>query len=139
MVILESERTRLSEIVQLAPFYITVLRGRNLTVEAFNPRYARLLEGRTILGESLASVAEHFYGVDHTVIDLAREVYHTDTTRTTRRVLTDLPNERGEMREHHLVYTLVPIHDVMGRVNGVVIYGVDEPEHSGGGEQQGSE
>jgi two-component system CheB/CheR fusion protein len=134
MVILESERTRLSEIVQLAPFYITVLRGRNLTVEAFNPRYARLLEGRTIVGESFASVTEHFYGVDYTVIDLAREVYHTDTTRTTRRVLTDLPNESGEMREHYLVYTLVPIHDVMGRVNGVVIYGVDEPERSGTGE-----
>ncbi|HEX8683063.1 MAG TPA: CheR family methyltransferase [Ardenticatenaceae bacterium] len=137
MVVLESERTRLSEIVQLAPFYITVLKGRELAVEAFNPRYARLLEGRTILGESFASVTEHFYGVDQTVIDLAREVYHTDTTRTTRRVLTDLPNERGEMREHHLVYTLVPTHDLVGRVNGVVIYGVDEPERSGTGERGG--
>jgi two-component system CheB/CheR fusion protein len=61
---LASERVRLSEMIELAPFYILVLRGPSLNVEACNTRYARLLAGREYLGRP---VDEVFRGQELTV------------------------------------------------------------------------
>ena len=52
--VLENERSRLAEMVaELAPFYILVLRGPNLIVEAYNSRYASLIENRPVQGRPL--------------------------------------------------------------------------------------
>src|SRR5579883_231064 len=123
---LESERVRLSEIAELAPFYILVLRGPALLVEAFNPRYGRLLEGRAVQGRPLDEVFDHFWEGGHEVVRLAHEAFLHDEVRTTPPLRTTLAGPRGVAVEGYLVYTIVPSHDINGRVSGMIIYAADE-------------
>ncbi|MBV9787754.1 MAG: PAS domain-containing protein, partial [Chloroflexi bacterium] len=76
---LESDRGRFAEMVELAPFHIMVLRGQQLIVEAFNSGYARLLEGRELRGRPLAEVAHYFWQSNHELVELAHEVYAENT------------------------------------------------------------
>lgn len=126
--LLESERVQLAEMVEVAPFYIMVLRGPNLLVEAFNPRYARLLREREVKGRPLEIVFELFWEAGFPIVRLAHEVYQHDTARTTPRILTRIPTTNGEVIESYFVYTLIPSHDAHGNVSGVIIYAVDETE-----------
>lgn len=132
MAILESERVRLSEMVEIAPFYILVLRGVSLIVEAYNPRYARLLEGRSAQGRPLEEVLDFFWeeGVGREIVRQARDVYRQDASRTIPRMMTYLPSGSGEesAKESYFAYTLMPSHDASGRVDGVIVYAVDETE-----------
>ena len=125
-VVLESERVRLAEMVELSPFYIMVLRGPTLIVEAFNPRYAQLLEGRSVQGRPLEEVFDVFWEGGITLVRLAREAFQRDSTRVTSRMLTYLPKSQGERTEGYFVYTIVPSHDAKGKVSGVIIYAIDE-------------
>ncbi len=130
-VILESERRRLSEMVELAPFYILVLHGPTLIVEAYNPRYARLLDGRAVQGRPLDEVLDLFWESGVEIVHLARDAYRLDTILTTPRMLTYLPKTQdahGEHAEYYFTYTIVPSHDANGKVDGVVIYTLDETE-----------
>src|SRR5215212_360231 len=71
---LAGERVRFGEMVELAPFYIMVLRGPGLLIETVNPRYARLIEGREGVGRPLEAVLQ---GVEaDAVMKLVRESYH---------------------------------------------------------------
>ena len=127
-ILLESERVHLAEMVELAPFYIMVLRGVNLLVEAFNPRYAKILKGREVQGRPLQIVFELFWEEGIPIVRTAHEVFEQGVTRTTPRVLTRVPNNNGEYIESYFVYTLVPSHDASGKVSGVIIYAVDETQ-----------
>jgi signal transduction histidine kinase len=125
---LENERVLLAEMVELAPFYIMVLRGQHLLVEAFNPRFARLLKGREIQGRPLEIVFEHSWENGIPIIRAAHEVYEQNVRRIIPRILTRLPNIDGGYTESYFAYTLVPSHDARGNVSGVIIYAVDETE-----------
>jgi two-component system CheB/CheR fusion protein len=124
--LLESERVRLAEMVELAPFYMLVLRGPSLLVEAFNSHFARLLEGRPVQGHPLDEIFEAFWESGMTIVRLAHEAYLRDSIRTTPRVMTHVPKEQSEFEEIYFVFTIVPTHDANGKVSGVIIYGVDE-------------
>ncbi|HLX57872.1 MAG TPA: CheR family methyltransferase [Ktedonobacteraceae bacterium] len=127
---LENERVRLTEIVELAPFHILVLRGPNLLIEAFNPSYAPLLEApkapEGILGQPLEEIYEYFWAAGIEGVRLAREAYQQDAVRATARIRTYLPQTNGIPVESYFVYTMVPSHDTTGKVSGVIIYAVDE-------------
>ncbi len=129
--ILENERVRLSEMVELAPFYILVLRGPSLIVEAYNPRYTRLLEEREVLGRALEEVIDLLWEpeAEFPLLRLAHEVYIQDTPKTTPRIHTfepELQSMHERQREGYFSYTLVPSHSISGQVNGVIIYTTDE-------------
>src|SRR6266566_1352147 len=124
--LLESERVRLAEMVELAPFYMLVLRGPRLLVEAFNPRFARLMEGRLVQGHSLDEVFEVFWESGMTIVHLAHEAYLRDSVRTTPRMMTHVLKDQSEFEENYFVYTIVPTHDANENVSGVIIYSVDE-------------
>jgi two-component system, chemotaxis family, CheB/CheR fusion protein len=126
--LLQNERVRLLEMVELAPFDLIVLRGANLTIEAFNQRYARLLEGREILGRPLAEVSELLWNGGGQLLQLARKAFKQDSTSTTPRMRAHLPQAEGEARESYFVYTIVPTHDTLGRVTGVIIYAIDQTQ-----------
>ena len=128
---LEGERKRLAEMVELAPFYILVLRGPNLLVDAYNPRYARLLEGRSVQGRPLDEVHDLLWNTTLEVVRLAHDVYRLDRSLTSRRIPTYLPktaDETEEQSERYFVYTIVPSHGPNNQVDGVIIYAVDETE-----------
>src|SRR5256886_12907728 len=128
-IMLESERGHLAEMVELAPFYIMVLRGPNLIVEAYNPSYAQILKGREVHGRPLEIVFELFWEEGIPIVRAAHEVFRQGIMQMTPRVLTRVPNTNGGYSESYFVYTLVPSHDAGGKVSGVIIYAVDETQH----------
>ncbi|HEY5002191.1 MAG TPA: ATP-binding protein, partial [Ktedonobacteraceae bacterium] len=132
--VLGNERVRLSEMVEFAPFYILVLRGPALTVEAYNPRYARFLEEPDVQGHALEEVIDLFWepNAGFALTRLARDVYVKELPKTLSRIRTILPGTRqgtsSEQREGYFSYTLVPSHNASGHVDGVIIYASDETE-----------
>src|SRR5262245_3164422 len=120
---LADERVRLTEMVELAPFYIMLLRGPGLIIEAFNARSAGLLGGREVIGQPFAEIFQEPEMAE--LVGLVRESYREDQSRTTSRIRTRLPDERGKMTESYFVYTIVPAHDSEGKVDGLVIYAED--------------
>jgi hypothetical protein len=117
---LADERTRLNEIIEMAPLYILVLRGPALLVEAINPRYARLFEGRDAVGHPFEEAVP--VGEQGALLNLIREAYQENVVRVT----PPLPVPAGSMSDAPVsgsfVYTIVPSHDSSGRVDGVVLY-----------------
>jgi PAS domain S-box-containing protein len=120
---LADERVRLTEMVELAPFFILVLRGESLIIEAFNARSTGLLGGREVIGHSIAEIFREPEMAD--LVNLISEAYKTDQPRTTQRIRTQLPDEDGKLVENYFVYIIVPTHDSKGAVNGLVIYAED--------------
>jgi signal transduction histidine kinase len=118
--------------VELAPFYILVLRGPTLIVEAYNPRHARYLDGRAVQGRPLDEVIDLFWEAGVEIVHLARDAYRTDTIFTTHRMLTHLPSTKdahnSNALEAYFEYTIVPSHDTQGKVDGLIIYATDETE-----------
>ncbi len=129
---LDSERGRLLEMVELAPFSILVLRGPGLIVEAYNPHYTHVFEGREVLGFALEDVIDIFWEprVGIALTRLAHEVYVEGTPQTTPRIQTVAPGIHEEMyqeqQETYFSYTVVPSHNAYGQVNGIIIYAADE-------------
>ncbi|HEY7417093.1 MAG TPA: PAS domain-containing protein, partial [Ktedonobacteraceae bacterium] len=129
--ILESERTRLAEMIELSPFYILVLSGPSLIVEAYNPHYARLVDAKSLQGRPLDAVIDLFWETGLEIVHLARDAYRLDKVHTTSRTLTYLPLTKGAQQEAvtaYLAYTIIPSHNRNGKVNGVIIYAIDETE-----------
>jgi two-component system CheB/CheR fusion protein len=125
---LESEHVRLNQVIELAPFFIMVLRGPNLLVEACNFRYASLLQGRKIQGWPLDEVANAFGEASEMVMQLAHEAYQHDVVRTTPSIRIPMPQGDHGPSERYLVYTIVPSHDVSRKVSGLVIYAMEETQ-----------
>jgi two-component system, chemotaxis family, CheB/CheR fusion protein len=122
--LLEGERIRLVEMVEQAPFYMMILRGPALIIEAYHARFGRLLDGQAVQGRPLHEVAEHFWNDGGAVVDLVRTSYQNNTVCTTPRIPTYL-DDRGKQSEMRFVYTIVPSHDDTGAVEGVVLYAED--------------
>ncbi|HEY9434547.1 MAG TPA: chemotaxis protein CheB [Blastocatellia bacterium] len=120
---LADERVRLTEMVELAPFYIMLLRGPGFVIEAFNRSSAGLLDGREVIGHAFAEIFHEPEMAE--LVGLAREAYREDQPRMTSRIRTRLPDERGKMTDNYSVYTIVPTHNSLGTVNGLVIYAED--------------
>jgi len=120
---LADERVRLTEMVKLAPFYIMLLRGPGLLIEASNSRPEGQLGGRGVIGQPFAEIFQEPEMAE--LVGLAREAYRKDQSYTTSRIRTRLPDERGKMTESYFVYTIVPAHDSEGKVDGLLIYAED--------------
>jgi two-component system CheB/CheR fusion protein len=125
---LDTERRRLAEIVELAPFSILVLHGPSLVVEAYNPRDARLWENQPVQGRPLDEVIDLFWEDGTKIVQLAREAYRLDTPQTTQRILVSTQQQRKPSRQTYFRYMVVPSHDPTGTVNGVIIYARDVTE-----------
>ena len=120
---LADERVRLTEMVELAPFYIMLLRGPGMLIEASNARPEGLRSGREVIGQPFSEIFAEPEMAE--LVTLAREAYREDQPRTTSRIRMRLSDERGRMVESYFVYTIVPTHDREKKVNGLVIYTED--------------
>jgi two-component system, chemotaxis family, CheB/CheR fusion protein len=120
--LLERERVRLTDFIELRPSYIAVLRGPDLILEAYNPYYTQSLEGLQIQGRPLEEVYEFFREFPPTLVTLAREVYQRDVEMQLPSSVTSLPNLTTADGHASASFSLVPSHDNTGKVNGVIIY-----------------
>lgn len=128
---LESEQVRLAEMVELAPFYIMVLRGPELIVEAYNPRYAELLKERLAPGQPLEEVFDPTSAMGQQLVRFAQDTYFHNSILTTPRTFPSLlaiSPESPAYSGQNFMHIFVPSHDSSGNVTGVVIYSIDETE-----------
>jgi two-component system CheB/CheR fusion protein len=125
---LDSERVRLAEIVELAPFNVVVLRGPNLLIEATNPRYVQQLQGSSVMGRFLEETIELLGNSTPELVNLSREAYQENKPRRLHKASGYRLNEKGETIEGLFNYTIVPSHDAGGKVAGVIIYAVAAEE-----------
>ena len=124
--IVTGERLRLAEMVELAPFYIVVLRGPALVVEALNPASGRIFGQDDLVGMPFEAVCR-----DQNLEPLlagVREVVRRDRSWTSGRVLTAVRGPDGFTQQRQLVYSVVPSHDDERRVVGAVVYVEDVTE-----------
>lgn len=124
---LGNERTRLLEMVELAPFTVLVLRGPRLLVEAFTPRFETIVEVGEVQNRPIDEVFDLFWKDGASLVRMIHEVYSQNVTRMMTRVLSHVSQD-GASGDRNVVYTLVPSHEAGGRVSGVLIYAIDETE-----------
>jgi len=119
--ILTGERSRLTEIVEQAPFHVLVLRGPTLTIETMNPPLGELFQeasgGRRAFEEVTTDpVLEPVrIGVRRAYVD--RRPWYSDPIRI----------GFGD-RERYYQFSAVPTHEPSGAVDGVVLYAEDMTE-----------
>ena len=119
---LENERVQLTEMVELAPFYILLLRGPHLAVEAFNANYRDFFQSREVIGVPGDIV---FEGTElEPLVDLIHRAYNLDRSQT-ELIVTTVEDEAGRGESRQFLYTIVPIHGNTGKVEGVVVYADD--------------
>jgi PAS domain S-box-containing protein len=121
---LETERFRLRTVFRQAPAYIAVVRGPDHVFELFNPPYARLMDGRPVLGrparEVLPEVAEQGF------IALLDRVRETGEPFVGTEVPIRLRREGAEaLEERFLNFVYQPLPDPDGTVSGIMAFGVD--------------
>jgi two-component system CheB/CheR fusion protein len=115
---LTTERKRLTEIVQHSPFHVVILRGPALVVEAMTPPSGRLFGGLDSVGRSFAEVA----GAEmEALVGTVREVYRKDEPASGRTIRSAALSRDGS-QVAELTYSVIPVHDAAGKVDGLVIY-----------------
>lgn len=124
--VFESERARLMDMLESAPFSILMLGGPNLVIEAHNSRFDRLIQGRQVMGLALSEVPEIFGQATEIVVNLAREVYRDDSPRLSPPVTAPSSGNRTDNASRTFIYTIVPSHNIEGQVTGVVVYGQEQ-------------
>ncbi len=122
---IEREHAILKEIINVAPYYILVLRGPDLRIQAFNAHYADMLGAESIQGRSLEDVAHLFWVMGNAVVTIARDAYRRDTPVTTGKISTRFTDAQGEASERYLIANIVPTHDTNGQIYGLVVYTED--------------
>ncbi|HYG82634.1 MAG TPA: PAS domain-containing protein, partial [Pyrinomonadaceae bacterium] len=106
--------------VETAPFNVLVLAGPSFLVESFSPGYARLFEGRDVLGRT---VEEVFSGAAMDgFVEAVVEAYRRDKTLTTPPMPMSFGEARGGPAESLFVHTIVPVSDDDRQAGGVIVY-----------------
>lgn len=127
---LASERQRLAEMVELAPFCMMVMNGPALVIVAVNPTAGRVLAGGEDVKERPFDGA---FSRDGWLVEGVRAAYRDDTTWTSGpRPIATPDGAAGDGGKRTFIFTAVPAHED-GKVDGVVLYGVDVtgwPEHA---------
>src|SRR5437763_11861616 len=122
-----NERKWLAEMVESSPFLIMLLKGSRLLVSAFNSGYAALLQNRQIISHPFEEIFSGSEMPDF--VKTVREAFEKDAMLRMPRMRTHVPDESGETTENYFIHTVVPVHDIAGKVDGVVIYTEDVTEH----------
>jgi two-component system, chemotaxis family, CheB/CheR fusion protein len=113
---LASDRARLAEMVELAPFHVLLLRGPSLLIEAFSPSLGRFLKFDNSLERPLAEVLPDA----RALLDAVRTAYEKDTIWASPPEGLHFPGPQGPETYR---FTVVPRHRHQhGVVDGVVVY-----------------
>lgn len=124
--LLDTERTRLGALLNLAPFYTIVCRGPELIVESIDERYVRLFNAPPVEDLPLRDATSRLWGDGASMAELAHRVYAENRLHITPRIPATRFNPQGTPIEEHYVFTIVPTLDNERRVDGVVLYIANE-------------
>jgi two-component system CheB/CheR fusion protein len=117
---LRSERVRLAEMVELAPFCMMVLTGPGLVIDAFNPAATRVLATE----DTRRRAFEEVFAGDPVLIDGVRGAYRHGSVWTSPRRVIHLREGESAGAERSFRFIAVPAR-TDGAVDGIVLYADD--------------
>lgn len=124
---LETERTRLRQLVQQAPGFVAVGRGPQHVFELANAAYYSLVGHREILGKPVREALPELEGQGF--YELLDRVYETGEPFVGRAMPIQVqPEPGGELVERRIDFIYQPILDNEGKVDGIFVQGHDVSE-----------
>jgi two-component system CheB/CheR fusion protein len=117
---LRSERVRLAEMVELAPFCMMVLKGPGLLIDAFNPAATRILATE----DTRLRAFEEVFAGDPVLIDGVRGAYRNGSVWTSPRRVISLRDGSSAGAERSFRFIAVPAR-TDDAVDGIVLYADD--------------
>lgn len=126
-VAVQSDYERLADLFRNAPSFLAVLRGPDHVFHLANDQYARITGHRTLIGQPVREALPEV--VDQGYIELLDRVYTTGEPHVGRGVRILLQSEPGARpTEHFIDFVYMPTHTADGRIDGIVVHGVDWTE-----------
>jgi PAS domain S-box-containing protein len=124
-----AERQRLAQLFEQAPSFMALLRGPDHVYELTNPSYLRLIDGRAVLGRSVAealpeAAEQGFVGLLDTVY-ASGEPYVASTTPFSMQPVAD-----STASPRYLDFVYQPIKNAAGEVTGIFVEGTDVTERT---------
>ena len=117
---LGSERGRLAETMELAPFCMMIIRGPGLIIDVFNLAAARVLP----TDKARDRPFEEVFASDTVLIDGVRGAYRSGQPWTSPRRTLKLSDGPSKGEERSMRFVAVPTH-TDGATDGIVLYGED--------------
>ena len=124
---LSRERAQLSEIFELSPAFIAVLRGPEHVFERANALYVQVAGGRPLIGRNVRAVFPELQ--EQGYFELLDQVYRTGEPyigEENRLLLERTPGQ--SLEEQFLNFVYQPLRDAAGNVGGIFVHGVDVTE-----------
>ena len=122
--LINEERARFSQLFELAPTFMCVLRGPNHVFEMANPGYLRLIGHRPLIGRPIAEALPET--VEQGYVRLLAHVYASGEAFSATGATYSPPVAAGEtVNERHVDFVLQPIREADGSVSGIFCEGVD--------------
>lgn len=121
---LELERSRLTTLFEKAPAFMAVLEGPDHVFRMANPRYFEIVGRRDIIGKPVREALPEIEGQGY--FELLDRVYRTGEPYVGSEARVLLERRHGEAPEEIFVdFVYEPLRDVIGRVTGIFVHGVD--------------
>jgi signal transduction histidine kinase len=117
------ERARFTELFEQAPSFMAMLRGPDHVFEMANPAYGQLINGRDVIGKTLAQALPE--AVEQGYLELLDRVYSTGEAFTATGAQFSFVGDDGVARPRYLDFVYQPIRDGQGKVSGIFVEGFD--------------
>lgn len=125
---LKSQTTKLEQLFERAPGFITVLGGPDHVFEMTNSAYKHLIGNRDILGKSVREAFPEVEGQGF--FELLDEVYTSGQAHVGRRVPLNLAFEdTAELKPTFIDFVYQPIRNTDGAVTGIFVEGTNVTAH----------
>jgi signal transduction histidine kinase len=124
---LEFEGQRLADLFEQAPAFFTVLDGPDHVFEMANAPYRKLIGKRDLIGRTVSEAVPEAVGQGF--IDLLDRVYESGQPFVGRAMPIELARSSSHSLEiRYLDFVYQPRRDSQGRVNGIIVLGIDVTE-----------
>ena len=122
------ERDRLAALFEQAPGFMTLLSGPDHRFELVNQAYITLLDGRDVLGRTVAEAVPE--AGPQGFIELLDTVYRTGEAFKSRGARLALTGGSGQLVERYLDFIYQPIRDETGAITGIFVEGSDTTDRT---------
>lgn len=124
---LEGQRSELKRLIEIAPAFITVLRGPNHVIEFANAQCYALAGQRDAVGLPIAEAAPELQGQGY--LELLDRVYRTGEPFVGQAMAVNFDREgTGDLTKRFINFVYQAMRDAEGAINGVFVHGVDVTE-----------
>ena len=123
-----AERDRLASLFEQAPSFMTLLSGPEHRVELVNQAYITLLQGRDLLGQTIAEAIPE--AASQGYVALLDQVYRSGQEFKTRGARFEVTTPGGEAVERFVDFIFQPIMDDAGAVTGIFVVGSDTTDRT---------